>query len=71
MFSRGMDVVFKYRAVPEITNDSLSKRTMSVVDVKCAGRFESAKWTMVFKLQYVWKRFSQGGVDDDGLSGNP
>ena len=32
MFSRGMDVVLKYRAIPAITNDSLSKRTMSVVN---------------------------------------
>ena len=34
MFSRGMDVVLKYRAIPAITNDSLSKRTMSVVNFK-------------------------------------
>ena len=46
MFSRGMDVVLQYHAVPAITNDSLSKRTMSVVNAKFPI-FGSAKWSMV------------------------
>ena len=44
MFSGEIDVVLEYRTVPAIINDSLSKRTMKVVNVK------SARWTMVFKL---------------------
>ena len=43
MFSRGMDVVLEYRVVPGIINDSLSKRTMSVLNENFAGIFESAK----------------------------
>ena len=69
MFSRGMDVVLKYRVVLTITNDSLSKGTMKVVYVRLISG--SAKWAMVFKLQYTWKRFSQIAVHNDGLSGNP
>ena len=50
-----MDVVLEYRVVPVVTNDSLSKRTMSVFN----GRFRfiesgSAKWAMMFKLQYIY-----------------
>ena len=33
MFSGGMDVVLEYRTVPVIINDSLSKRTMKVVNL--------------------------------------
>ena len=46
-----MDVVLEYRAVPVITDDSLSKRTMSVVNVKFLVICVSAKWAMEFKLQ--------------------
>ena len=48
-----MDVVLEYRVVPLITNDSFSKRTMSVVNVKSPVIFGSAKWAMMFKLQYI------------------
>ena len=71
MFSREMDVVLAYRAVPDIINDSLSERTMSAVNVESPVICESAKWAMVFKLQYIQKRFSQVAVNNDGLSGNP
>ena len=50
MFSRGPDVVLEYRVVLEITNNSLSKRTMRVVNPKFLAISESAKWAMVFKL---------------------
>ena len=53
MFSRGMDLVLEYRAVLEIINNSLSKRAMSVVDVEFPVIFGSAKWAMMFKLQYI------------------
>ena len=69
MFS-GVDVVLEYCAVPAIINDALSKRTIKVVNctfVIC----ESARWTMVFKLRYIYKRFSQVAVNEDSLSGNP
>ena len=62
--------MLEYCAVPAIINDSLLKRTMKVVNctfVMC----ESARRTMVFKLQYMYKRFSQVAVNKDGLSGNP
>ena len=48
-----MDVVLEYRAVPAIINDSLSKRTMSVVNVRFQAISVSAKWMMVLKLQYI------------------
>ena len=51
MFSRGMYLVLEYRVVPVIINDSLSKRTMSVVNAKFLVRFVSAKWAIVFKLE--------------------
>jgi len=51
MFSRGMDVVLEYRTLPVVINDSLLKRTMKVLNLIC----ESARWTMVFRLTYVYK----------------
>ena len=71
MFPRGMDVVLEYCVAPAITNDSFSKRTMSLVNAKIPGHTESVKWIMVFKLQYIKNRFSQSTVNNDGLSGNP
>jgi hypothetical protein len=73
MFSGGMDVVLEYRTVPVIINDSLSKRTMKVINSKFPIIYdgESASWTMVFKLRCIYNRFSQVGVNNDGLSGNP
>ena len=72
MFSGGMDVVLEYRTVLAITNDSLSKRTMKVVNFRFLRVMcESARWTMVFKLRCRYKRFSQLVVNDDGFSGNP
>ena len=64
MFSRGIDVVLEYRVVSMITNDSLLKRTMSVVN---------AKFPVILGLQraIVKKRFSQVAISDNGLSGNP
>ena len=64
MFSRGIDVVLEYRVVSMITNDSLLKRTMSVVN---------AKFPVILGLQraIVKKRFSHPAVNNDGLSGNP
>ena len=53
MFPRGMDVVLEYCVAPAITNDSFSKRTMSLVNAKIPGHTESVKGTMVFKLQYI------------------
>ena len=50
MFSRGMDVVLEYRVVPVIINDSLSKRTMSVVNAKFLVRFVSAKGDSMEKI---------------------
>ena len=50
MFSRGMNVVLEYRAIPVITNDSLLKRTMGVIDLKFADMSEPEKRMMVFKL---------------------
>ena len=70
MFSGGVGVVLEYCAIPAIINDPLSKRTMKVVNctfVMC----ESARWTMVFKLRYIYKTFSQVAVNEDGLSRNP
>ena len=43
MFSGGIDVALAYRTLVAIINDSLSKRTINVVN-------RAAKWTMVFKL---------------------
>ena len=72
MFSRGMDVVLEYRTVPVIIDDSLSKRTMKVIDSRIQAICESTRWTMVFKLRYIHKRFSlEVEVNDDSLSGNP
>ena len=71
MFSRGIDVALEYRTVPEIINNSLSKRTLKVVNSRFLVMCESARWAMVFKLaRYIYKRFSQFRVNDDGLSGN-
>ena len=53
MFSRGMDVVLEYRVALVIINDSLSKRTMRVDYAKFPLECGSAKWAMVFKLQYI------------------
>ena len=53
MFSRGMDVVLEYSVVLEITDDSLSKRTMRLVNAKFPVKCESAKWAMVFKIRYL------------------
>ena len=50
MFSRGIVVVLKYRVVPVITNDSLSKRTMSVVKAKFPVIFGSAKGDSMEKI---------------------
>jgi len=50
--------VLEYRIVPAIVNDSLSKRTMKVVNdtFKFQVLWESARWMMAFKLQgYVIK----------------
>ena len=63
-----MDVVLEYCVVPVIINDSLSKRTMKIGKARFA---DSAMWMVIFKLRYIYKRFSQVGVNDDGLSGNP
>ena len=71
MFSRGMDVVLEYCTIAAIINDSLSKRTMKVVNSRFLVISESERWTMVFKLRYIYKRFSQVVVNDDGLFGNP
>ena len=68
MFSGGMDIVLKYCVVLVIINDSLSKRTMKIGEARFA---DSAMWTVIFKLRYMYKRFSQVGVNDEGLSGNP
>ena len=57
MFSRGMDVVLEYRAIPVITDDSLSKRTMRVANVKYPVMF--AKWAMVFNLS-TYRKDSHG-----------
>jgi len=62
MFSGGMDVVLKYRTVPAIVNDSLSKRTMKVFNSPAICG--PARGTMVSKVRYVV-------INDDGLSGNP
>jgi len=69
MFSGGIDVVLKYRTVPAIINYSLSKRTMKVVNSRFLVMSESARGAMVFKLRYIYKRFSL--LIDDGLSWNP
>ena len=45
--------MLEYRVVPLITNDSFSKRTMSVVNVKSPVIFGSAKWAMMFKLYVI------------------
>ena len=45
--------MLEYRVVPLITNDSFSKRTMSVVNVKSSVIFGSAKWAMMFKLDVI------------------
>jgi len=63
--------MLKYRTVPEIINYSFSKRTMKVVNSRFLVMCESARWMMVFKVRQVYKRFSQVGFTDDGLSGNP
>jgi len=68
MFCQGMDVVLEYGIVPAITNDPFSKRTMKVENSRY---IESARWTIVFKVRYIYKRFSQVAVNDDGFSGNP
>jgi hypothetical protein len=72
MFSGGMDVVLKYHTVPGIINDSLSNRTMKVVNSRFLVMCESARRKMPFiKLGYIYKTFSQVVFKDDGLSGNP
>ena len=48
-----MDVVLEYGVILAITNDSLSKRAMSIVNIKFPVMFGSAKWAMVVKLQYI------------------
>jgi hypothetical protein len=65
--------VLKYRTIPAIINDSLSKRTMKVVNFRFLIICESARWMMVFKLRimYIYKRSSQIVVNNDGLSGDP
>ena len=55
-----------------IINDSSSKRTMKVVNSRIQVICESARRTMVFELLgYIYNRFSQVGVNDEGLFGNP
>jgi hypothetical protein len=66
-----MDVVLEDRTVPAIINDSLSKGTMKVVNSRFLTMSEPARQTMVFKLRYIYKGYSQVVVNDDGLSGNP
>ena len=53
MFSGGMDVVLKYRIVPNIVNNSLLKRTMKAVKLRRFVTCESARRKMVFKIQYI------------------
>jgi len=54
MFSGGMDVVLEYRTGPVIINDSLSKRTMKVLNLRFI-LYDSARWPMVFRVIYVYK----------------
>ena len=71
MFSRGMDVVLEYHTAPAIINDSLSKRTMKVVNSR-VFICESSRWMMVFQqVRFIYKRFSQVVIKDDGISGKP
>ena len=65
--------MLEYRTVPIIINDSLSKRTLKVVNLIFLVICASARSIMVkFKqIRYIYKRFSQLAVNDDGLSGNP
>ena len=54
MFSRGIDVVLEQsHVIPVIRIDSLSEGTKVVENVKFPVIFGSAKWAMVFKLQYI------------------
>ena len=71
MFSKGMDVVLEYRTVPSIINYSLSMRAMKVVNSRFLVICDSAGWMMVFKVRYIYKRFSQVAVNEDGCYGNP
>ena len=74
MSSEGIDVVLEYRTVPAIVNDSFSKRAMKVVNSRFLVICGSARWTMVFRARYIYKRLSQVvvQVNDYGLSsGNP
>ena len=71
MFAGRMDVVLEYRTVLAIINDPLSKRTMKVVNSRFYVICESARQTMMFKLRYMYNRFSQVGVNNDSLSWNP
>ena len=64
--------MLEYRPSPVIINDSLSKRTMKVAKFRFPlVSFESARWTMVFKLRYRYKRISQVAVNEEGRFGNP
>ena len=48
--------MLEYRTVPAIINNSLSKRTMKVVHSRFLVMSESTRWTMVFKVRYMYKR---------------
>ena len=61
-----MDVVLEYCTILAIIDDSFSKRTMKVVDSGFLVLCESARWTMVFKLRYIYKKLSQVVVNDNG-----
>ena len=63
--------MLKYRTIPTIKNDSLLKGTMKAVNFIFLVICESARWTMVFELRYIYKEFSQVVVNDGGLYGNP
>ena len=57
MFSGGVNVALEYPTVPDVINDSLSKRTMKVANsrfVTC----ESARWTMVSNFDTYTKQSS-------------
>ena len=57
MFSGGMNVVLEYCIVPVIINDSLSKRTMNVVNliflVICESARPTTQMTVKFKDTYT------------------